>query len=41
LKHRDKPHVNAELFKDYPRSVFLPHLMITGIVQDLGKEDAV
>jgi hypothetical protein len=41
LKHRDKPYVNAELFEDYLRSVFLPHLMITRIVKDLGEEDAV
>jgi hypothetical protein len=41
LKHRDKPHVNAELFEDYLRSVFLPRLMITHIVKDLRKEDAM
>jgi hypothetical protein len=41
LKHRDKPYVNAELFEDYLRSLFLPHLMITCIVKDLRDEDAV
>jgi hypothetical protein len=41
LKHRDKPCVKAELFEDYLRSVFLPHLMITCIVKDHRKEDAV
>jgi hypothetical protein len=40
LKHRDKPYVNAELFEDYLRGVFLPHLMITRIVTDLREEDA-
>jgi hypothetical protein len=41
LKHRDKPYVTAELFEDYPRSVFVPHLMITRIVEDLREGDAV
>jgi hypothetical protein len=41
LKHRDKPYVNAELFEDYQRSVFLPHLMITRIVKDRREKDAV
>jgi hypothetical protein len=41
LKHRDKLYVNAELFEDYLRSVFLPHLMITRVVKDLREEDAV
>jgi hypothetical protein len=40
-KHRGKPYVNAELFEDYLRSVFLPHLIITRIVKDLREEDAV
>jgi hypothetical protein len=39
--HRDKPDVNAELFEDYFRSVFLPDLMITRIVKDLHEEEAV
>jgi hypothetical protein len=34
VKHRGKPYVSAELFEDYLRSVFLPHLMITAIVKD-------
>jgi hypothetical protein len=41
LKHRDKPHVNAEPFEDYLRSVFLPHLMITRIVKGLRDDDTV
>jgi hypothetical protein len=41
LKHPDKPYVNAELFEDYLRSAFLPHLMITRIVKDRRGEDAV
>jgi hypothetical protein len=41
LKHRDEPYVNAELFEDYLRSVFLPYLMITCIVKDRREEDAV
>jgi hypothetical protein len=41
LKHRGKPHVNAELFEDYLRSVFLPHSKITRIMKDLREEDAV
>jgi hypothetical protein len=41
LKHRNKPYVRAELFEDYLRSVFLPHLMITRIVKDPREEDAV
>jgi hypothetical protein len=41
LKHRDKPDVNAELFEDYLRSVFLPHLMIARIVKDPREEDAM
>jgi hypothetical protein len=41
LKHRNKSDVNAELFEDYPRSVVLPHLMITRIVTDRRKEEAV
>jgi hypothetical protein len=41
LKHRHKPYVNAELFEDYLRSVFLPHLMIIPIAKDLSEEDAV
>jgi hypothetical protein len=41
LKLRDKPYTNAELFEDYLRSMFLPHLMITHIVKDPREEDAV
>jgi hypothetical protein len=41
MKHCDKPYVNADRFEDYLRSVFLPHLMITRIVKDPCKEDAV
>jgi hypothetical protein len=41
LKSRDEPYVNAELFEDYLRSVLLPDLMITHIVEDLREEDAV
>jgi hypothetical protein len=41
LKHRDEPYVNAEFFEDYLHSVFLPPVMITRIVKDLRKEDAV
>jgi hypothetical protein len=40
LRHRDEPYVNAELFEDYLRNVFLPQLMITRIVKDLPEEDA-
>jgi hypothetical protein len=40
LTDRDKPYVNAELFEDFLRSVFLPHLMITRVVKDLREEDA-
>jgi hypothetical protein len=35
LKHRDQPYVHAELFENYLRSLFLPHLVITRIVKDL------
>jgi hypothetical protein len=41
LKHRDKSYVNAELFEDYLRSVFLPRLMITRIVKDRREEDVM
>jgi hypothetical protein len=41
LKHRDKPYANAELFEDYLRSVFLPHLMITRLMGDRREKDAV
>jgi hypothetical protein len=41
LKHHRKPCVNAELFEDHLRSVFLPHLIITRIVKDRCEEDAV
>jgi hypothetical protein len=41
LKHRDRPYVKAELFEDYLWSVFLPHAMISRIVKDRRKEDAV
>jgi hypothetical protein len=41
LKHRDKPYANAELFEDYLRSVFLPHLMIIRLVKDLREKDAL
>jgi hypothetical protein len=41
LKHRDKRYVKAKLFEDYLCSVLLPHLMITRIVKDLRKEEAV
>jgi hypothetical protein len=40
-KHLDKAYVNAELFEDYLRSAFLPHLMITRLVKDPREEDAV
>jgi hypothetical protein len=41
LKHGNKPYVNAELFKDDLRRVFLPHLMIIRIVKDRREEDAM
>jgi hypothetical protein len=41
LKHRDDPCVNAELFEDYLRRVFLLHLMITRMVKDRREEDAL
>jgi hypothetical protein len=41
LKSRRKPSVNAELFEDYLRSVFLPDLMMIRFVKDLPEEEAV
>jgi hypothetical protein len=41
LKHRAKPEVNADVFKNYLRTVFLPHLAITRIMQNVRNEEAV
>jgi hypothetical protein len=41
LKQRAKPYVNADLFENYVRTVFLPHLAITLIMQNIPEEDAV
>jgi hypothetical protein len=41
LKHRDKPSVDADLFENYIQTVFLSHLLITCLIQDLREEDAV
>jgi hypothetical protein len=41
LKRRAKPYVNADLFENYVRTVFLPHLAITRIMQNVRREKAV
>jgi hypothetical protein len=41
LKHRAKPYVNADLFENYIRTVFLPHFATTRIMQNIPEEDAV
>jgi hypothetical protein len=41
LKQRAKPYVNADLFENYIRSVFLPRLAITRTMQNIPEEDAV
>ena len=41
LKQRAKPYVNADLFENYVRTVFLPHLAITRIMQNVRNEEAV
>jgi hypothetical protein len=41
LKHRTKPYVNADLFESSIRPVFLPHLAITRIMQNIPEKDAV
>jgi hypothetical protein len=41
LKRRAKPYVNADLFENYVRTVFLPHLAITRIMQNVRNEEAV
>jgi hypothetical protein len=41
LKQRAKPDVNADLFENYVRTVFLLHLAITRIMQNVRNEEAV
>jgi hypothetical protein len=41
LKQRAKPYVNADLFENYVRTVFLPPLAITCIMQNVRNEEAV
>jgi hypothetical protein len=41
LKRRAKPDVNADLFENYAGTVFLPHLAITRIIQNVRNEEAV
>jgi hypothetical protein len=41
LKQRAKPYVNADLFENYVRTVFLPHLAIARIMQNIRNEEAV
>jgi hypothetical protein len=41
LKYRAKPSVNADLFENDIRTVFLPHLAITRITQNIPDQDAV
>jgi hypothetical protein len=41
LKHRTKPDVNADLFENYIRTVFLPHLAVARIMQNIPEEDTV
>jgi hypothetical protein len=41
LKHRPKPYLNADLFENSIRTVFLPHVAITRIMQNIPAEDAV
>jgi hypothetical protein len=41
LKKRTKPYVNTDLFENYVRTVFLPHLAITRIMQNVRNEEAV
>jgi hypothetical protein len=40
LKQRAKPYVNADLFENYVRTVFLPHLAIIHIMQNVRNEEA-
>jgi uncharacterized protein (UPF0248 family) len=41
LKRRDTPYVNADLFENYIRTVFLPHRLAMHRMYDFGEEDAV
>jgi hypothetical protein len=41
VKHRDKPYVNADLFENYIRTMFLPHLIAMRRMYDFGEEDTV
>jgi hypothetical protein len=41
LKRRAKPYVNADLFENYVRTVFRPHLAITRIMQNVRNEEVV
>jgi hypothetical protein len=41
MRYRDKPYLNAKPFEDYLRSVFMSYLIITCIVKDLRKPNAV
>jgi hypothetical protein len=41
LTDRDKPYVNADLFESDIRTMFLPHLLSTRLIQNLREEDAV
>jgi hypothetical protein len=41
LKQRAKPYVNVDLFENYVRTVFLPHLAIIRIMQNVRNEEAM
>jgi hypothetical protein len=41
LKQRAKPYINADLLENYVRIVFLPHLAITRIMQNICEENTV
>jgi hypothetical protein len=41
LKRRAKPYVNADLFENDVRTIFLPHLTITRIMRNVRNEEAV
>jgi hypothetical protein len=40
LRHRDKPYVNADLFQDCSRTVFIPRVEATRVLHGLSEEDA-
>jgi hypothetical protein len=41
LKARAKPYINAEIFLEYIRTVFLPNLNELRSLEEFGNEDAV